>query len=85
MLGKSGALEVRHLTLTAVHQREWVPFAGTMIILGWIAFCVSLIRSHRSNPAWWRATAAAAVMALLLWSMTHRWRKHRAKRADSTA
>jgi hypothetical protein len=67
MLGKSGALEVRHLTLTAVHQREWVPFAGTMIILGWIAFCASLIRSHRSSPAWWRATAAAAVIIAFSW------------------
>ena len=67
MLGKSGVLEVRRLSLIAVKQRPWVPFAAALVVIGWVGFCASLVRRHRSRPAWWRAVSAASLVVAFSW------------------
>jgi len=67
MLGKTGLLEVRNLSVVAVKQRPWIPLAATALVLGWIAFCTSLLRRPSAKPAWWRATAAATMVVGVSW------------------
>ena len=67
MTGKSGTLEVRNLTMVAVRQRGWVPAATIFAVLGGIALCTSLIRSHSKRPDFARSLVAAMVLVTATW------------------
>ncbi|MGB6223619.1 hypothetical protein [Haloferula sp.] len=67
MLGNSGRLEVRDLSIHAVRQRGWIPAATAFIVLGWIGLCFSLIRSHPTGPSRGRSLAGATVLVISAW------------------
>ncbi|MEM9236037.1 MAG: hypothetical protein AAGB14_04610 [Verrucomicrobiota bacterium] len=67
MLGKTGTLEVRELSITAVRQRPWVPYAATLVVIGWLGLAFSLIRNQGDRPALWRSLAAAASLVAFCW------------------
>lgn len=67
MLGNSGRLEVRDLSVNAVRQRAWVPTATIIIVLGWAGLCASLIRRIPKPPSPVRAALGAALLVTAGW------------------
>lgn len=67
MLGSSGTLEVRNMSIVAVRQRPWVPAATIIIVLSGFALCTSLIRSHPNRPSFGRSLLASTVLVAATW------------------
>jgi len=67
MLGSSGTLEVRNLSIVAVRQRPWVPAATIIVVISGLALCTSLIRSHPVRPSFARALFASTVLVIATW------------------
>ncbi len=67
MLGDSGLLEIRDLSITAVRNRGWVPAATTASLAGWVLFVALLMRCHPGAPPWWRSLSAGVAVVAVSW------------------
>ena len=67
MLGSSGCMEVKNLSVVGVHNRRWVPGATVAVLVGWVLFVFLLIRCHVNAPVPWRACFASAGVVAISW------------------
>lgn len=76
MLGASGRLEVRNLSVLAVRQRGWVRPAAVAVLLGWSGLLAALIRSRPPAPSWPRTVAGAVMMVACGWILVFPQTRH---------